>query len=763
MVEKNNKGLSTYRIEVRGLVQGVGFRPFIYKTAADLGISGWVENRNDGVLISATGIKKEVEEFAHLIRSNAPLASSIEEIYLSEDQFVEYDDFSIRSSSNVSDAVTEISPDIAVCDQCLVDMQEQAHRIDYPFINCTHCGPRYSIIRDLPYDRSHTTMDPFHMCPTCRREYENIYDRRFHAQPVACNDCGPQLTLKTKEKTITPILDIIKELVEGIVGGKTYSVKGIGGYHLICDAFNEEAVAALRAAKQRDGKPFALLFRDVKTAGKIVHINKEEHALLHSWQRPIVLLKKKAELAKGIADGLDSLGVMLPYMPFHHLLFKELTTDAVVLTSCNRSQEPLLLSEEEVERHFGDRVDGILSYNREIFNRNDDSVVTSVHGKPQVLRRARGYAPLPLRSHMYTEGIFAAGAELVNSFCIGKDKNALMSQYIGDLQNLETLNFYEEVYERFCRMFRFSPELIVHDLHPDYLSTQFALRLAESREVPVIAVQHHHAHIASVMLANKLEGEVIGFALDGLGFGEDGNIWGAELMIADYTRYRRLFHFEYMPLPGGDKANKEPWRMAVAYLYKVYGSEFQNLPLPMFNEIKHSDISGILQLIDRSVNAPSISSTGRLFDAVAAILGINYVAAFQAEAPMLLESLSDPDETGVYAYEIQGTSISFVPMIRAIVEDVLNGTGRETIAAKFHNTLIDIFYSLAVLAQKEAGLNRVVLSGGSFQNRILTEKLMSKLAAKGFNVYLPGTVPVSDQGIALGQLAIGAAKRMKTL
>jgi hydrogenase maturation protein HypF len=751
---------NTYKIEISGLVQGVGFRPFIYKLAYAQNIDGWVENRNDGVVILLNATGGGVESFAQSIRDNAPPASDIESVTITRNSYLDLQGFMIRKSEDVSESVTEISPDIAVCPDCLSDMKSQSHRINYPFINCTHCGPRFSIIRDLPYDRPHTTMDTFTMCPVCKSEYENVGDRRFHAQPLACNQCGPSYALEEHGIITVLLKELLSKVSAGISKGHVYALKGLGGFHLLCDAFNGSAVSRLRSIKERDGKPFALMFSSLSEAKIFAEINEEEERLLLSWRRPIVLLKKKGPITPGVADDLSTLGIMLPYMPFHYLLFEKLDTPGIILTSGNISDEPILISNDEALKQFGDKVTGIISYNREIFNRSDDSVAMVIQKKPQILRRSRGYAPAPIRTHIKTEGIFGAGAELVSSFAMGKGNHVFMSQYIGDLKNFETFQFYQEIYQRFSRMFRFTPQLLVHDLHPDYLSTKFAEELSrEFGGIPLLPVQHHHAHIASVMLNRGLEGEVIGFSFDGLGLGADGNLWGAEAMVAGYSDYRRMYHFEYMPLPGGDKANEEPWRMAVSYLYKCFGPGFLELPLPLLQEVGEQKVENIRQMIDKSINTPFISSAGRLFDAVSAIIGINYRATYHAEAPMRLESMAHKSETGIYPFEINDGQVSFQPMIRSMIKDLSSGISKERISGRFHNTLANVVLDLALRIRKESDLNRIVLSGGTFQNRILVSKLYELLPGEGFEIILPDKVPVNDQGIALGQLAVGAASK----
>ena len=528
----------------------------------------------------------------------------------------------------------------------------------------------------------------------------------------------------------------------------------------MCDAFSEKGVVKLRTLKKRDGKPFTVMFSNVDEARKFVEISAVEESSLSSWRRPIVLLKKRAAFTRGIADDLSALGVMLPYMPFHHLLFEYLETQSVVLTSGNFSDEPILISDEIVAGTLLKHVDGVVSYNREIYNRIDDSVVTHVLGKSLVLRRSRGYAPAPIRTGIDLEGILATGAELTGSFCIGKGNQAIMSQYLGDLKNLETLEFYKESYSRFCRLFRFTPEMVISDMHPDYLSSQFAEQLVEeNQEIPHIHVQHHHAHIASVMLDCGLGGDVLGFAFDGTGLGSDGHTWGAEVMQAGYIDFKRLFHFEYIQLPGSDKAIREPWRMGLAYLWRCFGNELYELQVPLVKAFSRKDTERITRMIDQKLNSPLASSAGRLFDAVAAITGLNYYSTYQAEAPMLLESAVDTVEMGSYTFEVLDSRISFNKMIRQIVDDLHQGTSLGKISARFHNTIVEMILLLSMQTRTDLGLDRIVLGGGTFQNRYLVEKIQHKLEKERFKVYLPREIPVNDQGIAAGQLAVGAYTR----
>ena len=755
--------IRTFLISLDGLVQGVGFRPFVYRLAGEFGLTGWVENCNDGVRILINAEPSTAACFREKLVERAPNAARIEHLRMDEEPFSRQEGFRIRESRDVSSRVTGISPDIAVCEECLAEMGKQPHRLAYPFINCTRCGPRFTIIRSLPYDRPNTTMDVFEMCPQCRTEYEDVNDRRFHAQPVACLKCGPWYSLDGDKRPVSAreLLDLLRE---GLLSGGVYAVKGLGGYHLVCDAFNDRAVAALRSIKIRDAKPFALMFRSLEDISPWVELGPVERELLQSWQRPIVLLKKKRDFTPGVADNLDTLGIMLPYMPFHHMLLREKGIRGLVLTSANISDEPILIRDEEAIGHFGSRVEAVVSYNREIHNRCDDSVAMAGPLGPMILRRSRAYVPMPLGTGLETEGIFAAGAELTATFALGKGVQAFMSQYIGDLKNLETMDFYRSSFQRFSSMFRFSPAILVHDLHPDYLSTRFARELAGTLgDLPLIGVQHHHAHIASVMLEKGLEGEVCGFAWDGLGMGEKGELRGGEAMVASMGFYTRMYHFEFMPMPGGDRASLEPWRMAFSYLYQCYGPGFRDLPLGVLEAVSGQDSHILARMLETGLNCPQISSAGRLFDAVAALLGITYHLSYQAEGAMKLEALADPDESGSYSYDLSGKVLSFSPMIRAMVDDILAGVPAEIISAKFHNTLVEAVLDMALKIRKKTRIKRVVLSGGSFQNRNLSWNICRRLGRVGFEVFLPQTVPVNDQGIALGQLAIGAFRAKEGL
>ncbi len=742
------------RIHIRGRVQGVGFRPFIYRLAHQYYLNGWVENRNDGVIIHIEGNPDSVESFIRVIQEQAPPASSITEIFHEPVLNEGYSDFRIVKSENTSDQVTDISPDIAVCKDCLEDLKIQSHRIDYPFINCTNCGPRFSIIRDLPYDRPNTTMDPFQLCDTCRKEYEDVLDRRFHAQPVACSECGPEYELIIGEESIKSFAEILNKTCTLLESSKIIAIKGIGGFQIACDAQNEEAVNRLRERKIREGKPFAVMFGSVESLQEFVHLYPEEKKSVQSWRRPIVIAQEKKKLAFGVSVGFRTIGAMLPYMPFHHLLFEELKIPAIVLTSGNLSDEPIVIDNREAVEKLTRIADAIIVYNREIYNRTDDSVVMSVNEKERLIRRSRGYSPEPINLNLNVDGIFAAGAELVNCFCIGKGNQAILSQHIGDLKNLETLEFYSESFERFKKLFRTNPNLVVHDMHPDYLSTRFAKDLNIER----LEVQHHHAHIASCMAEHNLDEKVIGVSMDGTGYGDDGNIWGGEFFVCDLADYAREIHFEYIPLPGGDSVTKEPWRTAVSYLYKIYGKDFLKLEIPFIQNLDLTKTKMIIQAIDKKINCPLSSSAGRLFDAVAAITNVCPVSKFHAEAPMRLENVASGTIEIAYPFDF-GEVISFEPTIQEIVQDLLEGVNVSEISAKFHNTVINVIFTVASQIRKETGLNKIVLSGGTFQNKYILSRVELILKKDGFEVFSHCKIPSNDGGIALGQLVIAAKRR----
>ena len=746
--------MAALKIKIEGLVQGVGFRPFVYRLAKTFKINGYVRNLSDGVEIHAEGEKSSIDKFIDNIRNNAPEASEIEDILLNEVAPELYEAFTISESLDNPGVITGISPDIAVCKDCLEDMRSQHRRINYPLINCTNCGPRFTIIKDLPYDRSRTTMQSFEMCGDCRAEYDNILDRRFHAQPVACNVCGPRYEMLAGKTVIHDLNKILNNLASHLENGKIIALKGTGGYHLMCDAHNEAAVKRLRQSKHREGKPFAVMFRDMDAIRKFAEVSDTGESLLSSWRRPIVLLRMIKPLASSVTLDLNTIGAFLPYMPMHYLLFKKTRLTALVLTSGNLSDEPIIIDDAMAKKVFRGVADDIVSYNREIQNRTDDSVVKIFAGKERVFRRSRGYAPAPVKTFCPVEGILATGAELVNCFCIGKGNQAILSQHIGDLKNIETYLFYTETIEKFCKLFRFKPELAACDMHPDYLSTKYAKELG----IECIPVQHHHAHIASCMTENGLDEKLIGVSFDGTGYGTDGNIWGSEFMVADLKTFERITHFEYVALPGGDKVTEEPWRTAVSYLYSIFGMHIRYLDIPMLNLLEEKKITLVLEAIDKKINSPLSSGAGRLFDAVAALTGVCPVSKFHAEAPMRLESLTLDSLNERYEISVQQT-ISFKEMFQQIVADIHKKTAVEVISTRFHNTIIYTIFKEVLKIHRDTGIRKIVLSGGTFQNKYITERLKPLLIRNNFEVFLHSEIPCNDGGIALGQLIVAAKQR----
>jgi hydrogenase maturation protein HypF len=748
-------------ITVTGLVQGVGFRPFVYRIAVACELTGWVYNTNENVRIEVSGTPENLSEFLTSLRNNAPPAAVIENISVKEIAISYHSSFSILASNDVSDEITEISPDIAVCDECLADISIKGNRLNYAFVNCTNCGPRFTIIEDLPYDRAKTTMSRFIMCPSCRQEYETVTDRRFHAQPIACNDCGPDYELIVKGlKTSLNTENILNETSRYISEGGVVLIKGLGGMHLACDALNRYAVEKLREIKKRDGKPFAVMFRNADCLKQYACFNSIEEQSLISWRRPIVLLEMKKNnsspaLPDNINSGLNLIGVMLPYMPFHYLLFERLKTDVIVLTSGNFSNEPIITGNDEAIRKFSDITDAIVLHNRKVFNRTDDSVVRIIGDRERLFRRSRGYVPSPVRTTLDTEGIIAFGAELTNCFCVGRGNKVYISQHIGDLQGIETTNFFEETISKFINLFRIKPTLAVVDMHPDYISTRTGSYFAN---LPVVSVQHHHAHIASCMAEHRLDEKVIGVAFDGTGYGTDGNIWGSEFIVCDLNDFKRVTHFDYIQLPGGDSASEEPWRVAVAWLYKVYGRSFTSLDLQVLKDIDIDKVELIIQMIDKNINCPLTSGAGRFFDCIASLIDVVQIATFQAEGPMRLEALADPGIRESYPF-FAGVTIGLDPTIRSVVDDILLGTGKVTIATKLHNTIINVIFDTVTAIRVKEGINKAVLSGGVFQNKYLLSGITELLRNNGFEVFSHATVPTNDGGIALGQLAVASKRR----
>ena len=742
---------------VRGLVQGVGFRPFIHRLATGKGLHGEVINRSDGVVITLDCDKNQAEQFAREIRLMAPRAATIRSVEIISREIGSFNGFSITSSVDVDDAITEVSPDIAVCDDCLEDLVSDDGRIDYPFVNCTACGPRFSIVRALPYDRVNTTMAPFAMCPRCELEYNDISDRRFHAQPVACNSCGPVYTLNEEGNNISGIKAILERISLRLSSGLSVAIKSTGGYNLMCDALNEEAVADLRKKKQRDRKPFAVMFRDISILKEYCSVSAEEEVQLLSWRRPIVIVGSRISLAPSVSSGLNTVGAMLPHMPVHYMLFRYISTPAVVLTSGNLSDEPIITGDEEAIRHLMPVTGCVVSYNREISNRVDDSVLRIINGMTSIVRRARGFAPQPVEIACDAEGVLATGAEQKNTLCIGKGRQALPGQFNGDVSNVATYDFFRETYMLYSSLFRFTPSLVACDMHPDYLTSRFAGEISGEMSIPLMKIQHHYAHAASVMAEHQLDGAVIGVIMDGTGYGTDGNIWGSEFLVVTPHDYERMTHFDYIMMPGGDVAVREPWRMALSCLYQYFENNFDYRSLRLFKSIDERKFSLVLSMIEQKINTPLTCGAGRFFDAVSALLMLCQEKVFDSEAPMRLESAISAGSDKHYAFT-SGETIGLGDMFRELVAD-LGRSEASVIAIKFHNTIARIILDACMKIKEERGLKRVALSGGVFQNSYLLGKTVSLLAGHGFTVFTNHKVPSNDGGISLGQLFLAAERR----
>ena len=742
------------QIRVHGIVQGVGFRPFVYNLAAKLGLTGYVLNSSAGVLIEVEGEAAQIECFVRELHKNPPPLSQIEDISIANLEPNGGGGFVIRESVDEPGQLVPVSPDVSTCPDCLRDFRTPGNRrFGYPFTNCTNCGPRYTITKTIPYDRPLTTMACFPMCEQCLREYEDPSNRRFHAQPNACPDCGPSLTLSLE--TAEPILDHVRQLLRQ---GHILAIKGLGGFHLVCDPLNDAAVRQLRERKKRSDKPFALMVPDIAAAEKLCFISEAERAALTSIRRPIVILARRpdAPVSQALAPGNNTLGVMLPYTPLHHLLFDE-SMQVLVMTSANLSEEPIVTGNREAVARLQSIADGFLFHNRDIHTRVDDSVARVFAGEERILRRSRGYAPHPVTLSFPVAEILACGAELKNTFCLTKQHHAFLSQHIGDLENYETLVFYRETLDRMQQLFRIAPAAVAYDLHPQYLSTKLAL---EMTDVQQIGVQHHHAHIASCMAENGITDKVIGVAFDGTGFGTDGKIWGGEFLVADFPGFERRAHFRYIPLAGGDRAVREPWRLGLSYLLDTFGAQLDSLDLPLLGRIAPKKIATVRSMIERRINTVETSACGRLFDAVASIVGVRDEVNFEAQAAIELEAGALRGVESSYPFEISSGDpwqIDVRPMIENIVRDVLAAKPTGWISAAFHNTVAAIIVEVCLRLRAADRINRVCLSGGTFQNVYLAERALASLRAQGFEVFLHSKVPPNDGGISLGQAVIANA------
>ena len=751
------------RVSVRGVVQGVGFRPFVYRLAHHHNLKGWVCNTSGSVEIEVEGDEEGLENFIIDLKTKTPPMARIESVEAVFYPPNGYAEFQIRESLSQEGKYQLVSPDIATCEDCKQEILCPGdRRFHYPFTNCTNCGPRFTIIKDIPYDRPKTTMHQFKMCPECQREYDNPLDRRFHAQPNACPQCGPGLELvNSKGKTVEND-DAIKAAGKFLKAGKILALKGLGGFQLACDATNEKAVNLLRRRKRRPSKPLAVMVATLAEVERHCLVSPEERRLLQSSECPIILLKwnhDSSDIPSVVAPNLRYLGVMLPYTPLHHLLLREVGLP-LVMTSGNLSEEPIARDNDEALVRLRGIADYFLWHNRDIFNRYDDSVYM-VEGEPQAIRRARGYAPYPIFLPFPSKQVLACGAELRNTFCLTKDEHAFLSQHIGDMENEETLEHFENTIELYKNLFRLEPEIIAYDMHPEYLSTKYALRTGAEQGLSLVPVQHHHAHIVSCLVENKVEGPVIGVAFDGTGYGTDGTIWGGEFLVADWRGYRRAGHLEYVPLPGGEVAIKKPYRMALSYLYTLLGEGFALEGLP-FSKLNPNELDIIKQQLKRAINCPLTSSAGRFFDAVSAVAGVREEIDYDAQAAIELEMLA-PDELGgfkpnCYPFSIvehQGVRVvKLGELFSAVVQDVKNQAPVPIISLKFHNTAAQIVVEMCKMITKETRITQVALSGGVFQNRLLLSLTNVALQRENFSVLTHHLVPCNDGGISLGQAVI---------
>ena len=777
-------------IIVKGVVQGVGFRPYVFTLAERLGLKGYVSNTADGVVIEAEG--RSLPEFISRLPKEAPPLSRISSVSVTSLPLLGYRDFTIQKSVDQTGSLpfTLVSPDVSICDDCARELLDPAdRRYLYSFINCTNCGPRYSITRRVPYDRPNTTMAGFAMCPECLSEYENPRDRRFHAQPNACPKCGPEVEFRLRNaESVARGSEAIRDAIRSLRGGSILAVKGLGGFHIACDASNDDAVARLRLNKRRSNKPFAVMVPSVEAARRFCMVADAEKVLLESNKRPVVLLEKTTDhLSAAVSPNNKYVGCMLPYTPLHYLLFShpldgnEKRTAphfiALVMTSGNLSEEPIVRDNSEAQAKLSGIVDGFLLHNRDIFMRVDDSVmrVPSKGGpgprtsdsEPVFLRRSRGYAPDPIALHDEGPEVLGCGADLKNTFTVTKGKFAIPSQHIGDMENYETVKFFEESLANIKAVYRVNPVAIAHDLHPGYLSTRWARDQGAGgrshgpgQGVRTYAIQHHYAHIGSVMAEHGLDRKVIGVAFDGTGYGTDGNLWGAEFLVADIDGFERAGQFKYIPLPGGEAAIREPWRTAVSYVLEATGGEApEYLEKTAFQErYGKASMEQLIKVARARELSPLSSGAGRLFDAVSALLGLCSVNTFEGEAAMALEACAqghgDDQYPVEFAKENGYTVVDFSRTITGVIEDRIKGKSAGFISTAFHNTVASVIETLAAALSKELGIMDVALSGGTFQYLYLLNRTERLLTARGMNVFVNHKMPANDGGISLGQAYI---------
>ncbi len=740
-------------ITIDGIVQGVGFRPFIYNLAHQHHLTGYVTNTSTGVEIEVEGRAQAIRQFQIRLNKDAPPLCVIRTISSQGSPLNGDTTFQIRPSHHATTPTTLIAPDVATCEACLEEIFDpQNRRYLYPFTNCTNCGPRFTIIKQLPYDRAATSMASFTMCPECQAEYDDPHNRRFHAQPNACPTCGPMVTLWSSNQTPVTTTEPLRETAKRLKEGAIVALKGLGGFHLAVLATEAKAVRRLRERKHREEKPLAIMVPDLATAQTLCDLTLEAEQLLTSWQRPIVLLRKKhpSPIVEAVAPDNPRLGVMLPYTPLHQILF-HYQLPPLVMTSANLTEEPICVNNAEAFHRLQHIADYFLTHDRDIYLRTDDSVMITIGKQVLPLRRSRGYAPQPIFVNSTGPPVLAVGGELKNTVCLLKDDRAFLSQHIGDLANQEAYAAFQKTITHLTQVFETVPELIVQDLHPDYFSTRWA---REQTGVRRLAVQHHHAHLAAVLAENQVSEPVIGLIMDGTGYGTDGAIWGGEVLIGDLGEFQRYAHFEYMPLPGGDAAIRAPWRIALSYLIRTFGEDFPQLPF-----LKQHNWAPVAELVTRNVRCYPTSSCGRLFDAVAALCGGRQTIHYEGQAAIEFMYRVQSLKVRPFAYELEQTAtgwqLSVQPIIRAVVRAIQNGESLERLASRFHATLVKLFVELARQARADTGLKLVALSGGVFQNQVLVEALVPALKRARFTVLVHRKVPPNDGGLALGQGLIG--------
>ena len=748
------------RLLVQGRVQGVGFRPTLYREITARNCGGSIRNTPRGVEIEIEGQPQSVQDIIENFRSLIPPRARVDDLDVERTSPLDETEFTIQQSGSEGRSLLPIPPDLAVCPECHDEVQNpRCRRHRYPFNTCTSCGPRFTIARAVPFDRPTSAMDEFPLGTGCRSEYEDPSDRRFHAQTMSCPECGPSLRFIDPQDTKNENQDPLGETRKMLAAGGIIAVKGVGGFHLACDATDDAPVRKLRERKQRPHKPFAVMARDMEACEEIARPDQPDRELLQSPESPIVLLSKRLDspLSQHVAPGLADVGVMLPYTPMHSLLFDDPAMPPVlVMTSCNRSDEPIAVCSARVMEQLQDVVDGVLDHDRPIENRCDDSLVTQVNGHPLPMRRSRGYVPEPVIMHTDGPSVLAVGAMWKNTFAVTTGQRAFLSQHIGNVSDADNARHFGETVRRFCELLRLEPEAVACDLHPDYPTTRFAHRLAENQDLEMIEVQHHHAHLVSCLTENGLDGPVIGVSMDGTGYGDDGAVWGGEFMLASKDNYERLYHLEYVPMPGGDRAVLEPARMALSHLRNVAGADESKRRMETFLGDRQAET--LLNILDEREFSPLTSSCGRLFDAVAAILGVRCEITYEGQAACELEASCRDDEEGHYDFGMQGEEVLVAPVIRAICSEMDSGVNPPIIATRFHNTVSRIILEVCQRIRRKTGLEKVALSGGVMQNRYLLKRAIPALGEKGFEVLLQTRVPPNDGGLCLGQAAVALAR-----